>query len=166
MNLNKEKLLEIYKPYTSVLGPYKRKDGRMHVVLNDSDKQKSDKTKTKTISYPKALVESNIGKILEPGETIDHNDRDFTNNSRKNLIIRKLKDHIQLDALRVDPFPVNCLMCDFEFIPSKDQINNKPHATGPFCSRNCSGKYGSFVQNGGTRVERSGITKDYFKLNK
>lgn len=166
MELNKEKLLDLYKPYTSVLGPYKRKDGRMHVVLNDSAKPKTDKTKTKTISYPKALVESDIGKTLEPGETIDHDDRDFTNNSRENLVVRDLKKHAQLDALRVDPFPVNCVMCNFEFIPSTDQINNRVNAAGPFCSRSCSGKYGAFVQNGGPKMIRDNITKDYFKLDK
>ena len=56
MGLDKEKLLELYPSYDSVLGPYDRDDGRKHVVLNNSSLPTGAKGKLKTISYPKALV--------------------------------------------------------------------------------------------------------------
>jgi hypothetical protein len=37
---------------------------------------------------------------------------------------------------------------------------------GPFCSRICSGKYGSKIRNGGNKIGRSAIRKKYYKLEK
>ena len=45
MKLNKDNLLKLYPTYNSVLGPYTRPDGRMHVVLNDSSAPKGQKRK-------------------------------------------------------------------------------------------------------------------------
>ena len=87
MDLDKEKLLRLYPPYDSVLGPYKRSDGRMHVVLNNSNASKGEKGKTRTISYPKAIVESRLGRKLKPNEEIDHGDNDKTNNNTLNFKI-------------------------------------------------------------------------------
>src|ERR1035437_1072062 len=122
MELNKEKLLELYPNYTSVLGPYLRPDGRQHVVLNNTNASKGTKGKTKTISYRKAIVESNRGSRLLPNETVDHDNRMFEDNSESNLIVRDLVEHTQLDALRVEALPVDCPSCGESFIPSKHQI--------------------------------------------
>lgn len=87
MRFKSEDLLKLYPKYDSVLGPYKRKDGRKHIVLNDSSAAKGEKGKTKTISYPKAIMECRLGRRLLKDETVDHDDDDFTNNSKKNLQI-------------------------------------------------------------------------------
>ena len=171
MKLNKDNLLKLYPTYNSVLGPYTRPDGRMHVVLNDSSAPKGQKGKTRTISYPKAVVESNIGRTLLPNETIDHNDRDKTNHQENNLVIRGRSIHAALDAVRVTVDLVNCVECGKSFEPSKGQRNsqaskNGTEPAGPFCSRQCSGQYGARVQNGGTKLERQEVTKTYYRKDK
>lgn len=165
MELDREKLLELYPDYTSVLGPYTRKDNRQHVVLNNSNASKGTKGKTKTISYPKALVESNRGTKLLNNETIDHDNRIVSCNENDNLIIRDRENHSYLDALRVDVVAVECPVCQQEFIPSKDQRNSSNRA-GPFCSRTCSGKYGKSVQNGNSKLPRTQLIKDYSRIDK
>lgn len=171
MELDKVKLLELYPAYDSVLGPYLRPDGRKHIVLNNSSLSKGIKGKTKTISYPKAIVESNIGRTLLPNETIDHDDRDKMNNSSENLIIRDRSIHASLDAIKVQVEPVSCVQCGFKFEPSKAQrnsqaLNGGPEPAGPFCSRRCSGIYGANVQNGGEKLERQEIKKMYYREDK
>ena len=163
MELNKEKLLELYPEYTSVLGPYKRPDGRMHVVLNNSKASKGQKGKTKTISYPKALVESNIEERLSPNETIDHDNRDFTDNSEDNLKIRDRSDHAQHDATHVLILSTTCVECGKVFTPSTDQAKASVNNAGPFCSRRCTGKYGARVQNGGEVLERRLVEKVQYR---
>jgi len=160
-------ILDLYPPYTSVLGPYYRKDGRQHIVLNNENVAKGTKGKTKTISYPKALKEIELGRLLKAGETVDHHDRDFTNNSSDNLKVLDLVKHTSDDALRVKVEAVTCPECGTSFVPSKDQRNSQKLAiAGPFCGRVCSGKYGARVQNGGDRFGRSKIVKTYYKIEK
>ena len=134
--MNKEKLLELYPGYTSVLGPYIRPDGRKHIVLNNSNASKGTKGKTKTISYPKALKEIELERKLEPNETIDHHDRDFTNNDPKNLKVKSRSTHASEDALRVKVNNVTCPQCGSSFTPSVNQrnINNTENKiiAGPF----------------------------------
>jgi hypothetical protein len=64
----------MYPPYTTVLGPYKRPDGRQHIVLNNSSASKGTKGKTKTISYPKAIMEVHLNRRLSDNEEVDHVD--------------------------------------------------------------------------------------------
>ena len=84
------------------------------------------------------------------GLTVDHLDRDKTNDDLSNLVVRPRSEHIKLDATRVKVSPVLCPICGTEFIPSKAQ-RSKYHSerAGPFCSRSCAGKYGKSVQMGG-----------------
>lgn len=89
----KQFLLTLYPKYDNVLGPYKRKDGRQHLVLNDSTASRSDRRKTRTLSYPKALMECFLGKRLKKNQTVDHVDDDFTNNRRKNLQVLTRKQN-------------------------------------------------------------------------
>jgi hypothetical protein len=165
MNLKEEELLKLYPDYTKVLGPYKRKDNRKHIVLNNSNLPKGDKNKTKTISYPKALVESNIGRKLLPNETIDHNDRDFTNDSESNLIIKDKALHSSEDALRVKVEPIDCPVCLKSFVPTVHQRNNSVGA-GPFCSKSCVGIYRGYVGNGLKPIKRTELIKEYYRVEK
>jgi len=164
--MDKVVLLELYPGYTSVLGPYKRSDGRKHVILNNSNLPKKSKGKLRTISYPKALVEINRKARLQNNETIDHVDRNFLNDDLLNLEVKNRRYHASEDALRVEVFDVNCLGCGFEFTPSKDQRNAKKDIAGPFCSSQCSGIYGKLVQIGNKKLLRDEITKIYDRLDK
>lgn len=167
MELDKNKLLKLYPQYTSVLGPYKRSDGRKHIVLNNCSLPNGTKGKTKTISYPKALVESNLGRTLLPNETIDHHDRDKTNDDLNNLKIKNRSEHSSIDNIRVKVEPIECPQCGNTFTPTRHQITTRAESkAGPFCSRKCSGKYGKGVQNGDSPMDRNKIQKTYYQLNK
>lgn len=159
MNFN-EQLLSLYPPYTSVCGPYTRRDGRQHIVLNDSMKSKGEKGKTKTISYPKALMEVFLGRRLEENETVDHVDGNFSNNAPENLQVLDRKTHTVKDALRVRTNDLVCPICGTTFTPTKDQYKSpdKPH----FCSRKCSGIYGKRVQLGEEKILPQEIKKEYY----
>ena len=149
--LNKDKLLELYPEYDSVFGPYTRTDNRKHVILNNSKVPKGTKGKLRTISYPKALIESTIERKLLPNETIDHKDDDFTNDTITNLRILDRKEHCSNDAIKYQPTTLPCVQCGNPCDLSKEQIvnriaNAKIGKHGPFCSRSCSGKYGNMIQ--------------------
>lgn len=93
--MDKKKILKLYKEFSSVYGPYTRKDGRKHIVLHNTEKKIS-----KTISYPKALMEIELGKKLKPNMTVDHIDRNFNNDSLDNLRVIDRAEHCSQDALR------------------------------------------------------------------
>ena len=168
--MNKEKLLELYPDYTSVLGPYTRPDGRKHIVLNNSNASKGTKGKTKTISYPKALKEIELERKLNHDETVDHHDRDFTNDNNDNLKVKIRSLHASEDALRVKVEDVTCPQCGISFTPSLNQRNrNKTEnriIAGPFCSKQCSGLYGTNIQKGMTPFARTEVKKSYYRLDK
>ncbi|EKD22603.1 MAG: hypothetical protein ACD_84C00039G0010 [uncultured bacterium] len=166
--MDKETLLELYPEYTSVLGPYTRPDGRKHVVLNNANASKGTKGKTKTISYPKALVEINLKARLEDDETVDHDDRDFTNDDLTNLKVKVRGQHASEDALRVEEvFEVSCLGCGFIFVPSKEQTKKRSEGkAGPFCSRPCVSRYTAIIRKTGEKPTRDNITVVYGRVEK
>jgi hypothetical protein len=160
----KLKLFSLYPEYNRVTGPYLRKDGRKHIVLNNTFLSKDDKNKLRTVSWPKALVEVRENRRLLDNETVDHDDRDYTNDCLTNLIIRDRVEHIKLDVLRVGFAEIKCVWCECKFLyKNKDRHTRK---AGPFCSRKCAGEYGANVQNGGEKINRREIERKYFKLDK
>lgn len=167
--MDKEKLLELYPSYTSVLGPYTRNDGRKHIVLNNSNLPKGNKGKNRTISYPKALKEIALGKRLLPDETIDHHDRNVANDCLTNLKVKPLYEHASEDSLRIHVDPILCPICSVSFVPTIDQRNkmhNGVRPAGPFCSKRCAGVYGNSIRNGAEKIQRTEINKTYYRLEK
>lgn len=84
MEIEHEIILNLYPGYDSVLGPYLRKDGRKHIVLNNTEAPKGQKNKTKTISYPKALYETILNRRLNDNEEVDHKDGNKSNDHLNN----------------------------------------------------------------------------------
>jgi endogenous inhibitor of DNA gyrase (YacG/DUF329 family) len=148
----------------TVYGPYLRKDGRKHVCLIKHNEDGSIAAR-RTKSYPKYLVELHLGRKLAADETIDHQDRDHTNDEIGNLIVRKKSAHSKLDAVYVTVEDVKCGICKKFFTPSVNQRNNYKDA-GPFCSRKCKGRYGKSVQLTGVVSEREVINKTYYRADK
>ena len=122
--------MSVYDGY-KVYGPYYRKDGRQHVILAEVGLGR--KGKRITVSYPKFLVEEHIGRKLEPDETVDHIDGNFSNNSLDNLRIVPRKDHCRSHACCRKEIVKVCVICGKEFITH----NNKRVTCG---SRQCIGK--------------------------
>lgn len=132
-----------------IYGPYTRKDGRQHVIAVKNFKKK-------TISYPKFLMEKHLNRLLSKDETVDHIDKDFTNNSIDNLRVLYRREHIIEDVLRNKDVTVICAFCGKEFKISGSSLHcrnrkDKGH-TGYFCSKVCTGKYGKQVQLSGIKL--------------
>lgn len=126
-----------------VHGPYKRKDGRQIVIVIEDDGTK------RTISYPKWLLELQLGRRLDPNlETVDHIDSNFENNNFENLRIMPRNEHSREDTRRVKHVKFNCAWCKKEFERSPRLIRDKArkNKAGPFCSRQCAGKYSRKLQ--------------------
>lgn len=126
-----------------VHGPYKREDGRQIVVIVENNGTR------RTVSYPKWLMEMQVGRRLDPNlETVDHIDSNFDNNDISNLRIVPRDQHSADDTRRVKPVKFTCAWCNNEFERSPRLIRDKAkkNKAGPFCSRKCAGKYSRMLQ--------------------
>ena len=126
-----------------IYGPYKRKDGRKHIIIQNDNKKT-------TVSYPKWLMEQHLKRSLEPDETVDHVNRDFTDDRLENLTVKKRSVHTSDDSLRVQLVEIVCVWCIKKSFkkPGVLHHNSKQGKAGPFCGRSCAGKYGKSVQMG------------------
>jgi len=158
----KRAILELYPEFHRVTGPYMRKDGRQHIILNNTTKTKKEKGKLKTISYPKALIEAHFGRRLSPQGTIDHLNKDPLDNRIENLQVLSRSEHAKLDVRRRAPVEVACVTCGKILEATSSQIHNKSLVFS--CSKRCSGLYGQKVQVGKVEKpqERSHLTVEYF----
>ena len=141
-----------------VYGPYKRKDGRSHVVLVYPDGRK------KTVSYPKFLTENRINRYFLPNETVDHLNNNFNENEEKNIRIIERVEHIIDDVVRHEQKAFICPECGVKFFPKDmhDAVQaRKKNKAGPFCSRHCVGKYGKKVQLGAEKLKVELIKPSY-----
>lgn len=148
-----------------VFGPYTRKDGRQHVILQDVPGGYLE-----TVSYPKYLVEQRLGRKLDPDkETIDHIDGNWMNNDPTNLRIIPRVQHASEDVIRVKRIELPCVGCGIKVVrtPSDVRARAKRGKAGPFCSRSCAGKYGTTIQNGGEKLSaQQSIPSEYYKVKK
>lgn len=151
----------VYKEY-KVYGPYKRKDGRQHVVLVSKSK------KRKTVSYPKFIMEKHLNRYLDKNETIDHIDGDFNNNDLSNLQVLDRSIHVSLDVKRYSTQNFICPLCGVSFQLKGRKLhdaiwNRKKQKAGPFCSRSCAGKYAKSIQLDGEKLQIVQIVPKYTK---
>ena len=132
-----------YADNFKVHGPYKRPDGRQIVIVIDNN------GKRRTVSYPKWLMEMQVGRQLDPDtETVDHWDSNFENNDINNLRIMPREEHSSEDTRRVKHIKFECAWCNKEFERSPRLIRDKAkkNKAGPFCSRPCAGRYSRKLQ--------------------
>jgi hypothetical protein len=155
----------------SINGPYHRKDGRQHIILYGAGPKR--KARKLTVSYPKWLIEQHLGRELTEQETVDHKNRDFTDNNIDNLQVLDRATHSSLDAKRVKLVEVLCIRCGVVSIRNPRYIQNgsKQGKAGPFCGKSCAGKYGAEVQNGRENKlpTQKGIPvadREYYQLDK
>lgn len=132
-----------YADNFKVFGPYKRQDGRQLVIVVDNNSVR------RTISYPKWLLEMQLGRPLDPDlETVQHLDGDHSNNDDDNLKLMPREEHSAQDTRRVKNLKFNCAWCSSEFERSPRLIRDKAkkNKAGPFCSRSCAGRYSRMLQ--------------------
>lgn len=129
----------ITENYNIIYGPYKRADGRMHIVVYNSNTRNK-----KTISYPKYILMQNGYDISEDCH-VHHIDGDYSNNSIDNLQIVENKDHMSYHKKYEigQTVTLTCSFCgnDFEIDISKLRYRFRKNRKNVFCSRNCSGNY-------------------------
>jgi hypothetical protein len=133
-----------YEDNFKVWGPYKRQsDGRQIVIVVERNGKK------RTISYPKWLLECQLGRKLDKDlETAHHINGDVDDNSLDNLELIPRNEHSFNDTRRVKKVKLNCAWCDKEFERSPRLVRDKSKKSkaGPFCSRVCAGKYSRRLQ--------------------
>lgn len=132
-----------YEDKFRVYGPYKNYKGRKFVIIFDKN------NKRRTVSYPKWIMECHLGRELHPDlETVDHWDSNFENNDLSNLRIMPRDEHSANDTRRVKLLKFKCPICkkDFERSPRIIRLKAKTNSSGPFCSKQCSGKYSRLLQ--------------------
>lgn len=121
------------------------------------------------MSYPKWIMSQKLGKELKIDDTVDHIDRDFSNNITKNLQVLPRSRHAYLDVKRAVTLELHCPWCNRTFIAARRTYNRaiRLGRAGLFCSRVCAGKYGAKVQNGGHRIGPGNeVPLIYYKLSK
>jgi len=142
-----------------VYGPYTRKsDGREVVRL------KLTNGKFKMKSYARYLKEIELGRELDRNEeTVDHKNRVHTDNDSDNLQILTRSENASKSVLRREEVVDNCVYCGLQFKLSVYQVRERSRGkAGPFCSRQCVGKYGRSVQDGsGDKLPPNNITVTY-----
>ena len=121
-----------------VYGPYKRKDGREHVIHYDG-------VTRRTQSYPRYLMEQYLGRELEDWEQVDHINDDPTDNRLENLQILSGPDNVRKSVKGEEIGTFICPTClnEFELVMRQYRANQlKQGKSGPFCSKSCAGHVG------------------------
>ena len=142
-----------------VYGPYERKNGRKFVILLFKDGTRT------TRQYARYLMEQELGRELTSDEEVDHRDRNHTNDEISNLRVISKEQHKDEDQKRRIPVEWKCPLCDEKFVLDAKQENDafqkrKQGKAGPFCSKQCAGRYGAEVRFG----KRKPIEVDYEKF--
>lgn len=127
-----------------MLGPYVNNKGRLFIIVKENNSYK-------TISYPRYLMEQELGRPLAADEDVHHKDGDYLNNDIDNLEIRKRGEHQREHSLKY-PLEIKsiCSECGKEFILTREQRNKFLQGKSKrfFCSRRCAGICGRKEQLG------------------
>lgn len=125
---------------------YKCKDGRTRAYIKETKK---------VISYPRLLLEEKIGRELYKNEQVHHIDGNPLNNNIDNLEVSLLGEHQRYHSpSKYFDIVAVCAWCGKEFTWTAVQQrrhygnrNRRREVGKPFCSKSCSGTYGTYIQN-------------------
>jgi hypothetical protein len=143
-----------------VYGPYlSKQDNRLRIIVKFPNGNKT------TISYPKYLVEINLNRYLTKSETIQHLDGNPLNNDLSNLIILEKNYHAKIDAKRRYDVIATCQWCKKDFSIKGNILSQryrKDRQSNSFCSKQCTGKYGAFVQKTNVKFPKIEFEREYY----
>lgn len=138
---------------------YHGKDGRLRVYVYDTGK---------TISYPKYLMEKELGRKLSPNELVHHKDENPLNNKIDNLEIKSRSKHSADHMQKYFDTTAICGWCGKEFNWSalqqqrfySERRTGRHTSNTPFCSRECSGKYARHFQENNPAASKRRLTDE------
>lgn len=143
-------VIDVIKDIEKVYGPYLIEQlestnyGRKQVIVHYKDGSR------RTFLLSRHLMEQHLGRRLLPDETVDHKDRDKTNDDISNLQILSRSEHTKKDIKRIKKVEITCIFCGNKAQKNARDLDRgaKLGKAGPFCSKKCVGRYGAEVQNG------------------
>lgn len=124
-------------------------------ICNDGRVRAYNKNTHSVISYPRILMEENLGRPLMPYEQVHHKDENPLNNDIDNLQIELLGPHQRYHSTKYYDTTAICTYCGrvFDWTAKQQKYfysnmsrKNGCTRTGPFCSKQCSGRYGKHEQ--------------------
>lgn len=138
------KLEQLY-PNTRWYGPYTGLFGRKYVVCRETREGKAVKSgKSFSMSFARAKVQANLGRILTVTEEVDHIDGNCTNDELDNLQVLSTGEHRSKTAQEVSlkcnkRTTEECPCCSKNFVcgPFRKRIAEEK-GRHPCCSRKCS----------------------------
>lgn len=116
-----------------------QKDGRSRIVIVDDSGNHTSK------SYPRFLIEKELGRELLPNEDVHHKDGDVTNNDIDNLEVILHGEHQKIHSTKYYDTEETCCICGKKFIFTGIQWRGyySDLKRGKYrnitCSRHCSG---------------------------
>lgn len=122
---------------SKVYGPYRRPDGRQHVIHYDGKHKR-------TQSYPRYLMEQHLGRSLESWEEVDHINNDPTDDRIENFQLLTKPENIKKSAKKAEWDFCICPTCKVDFFARSAVVrgNRKQGKRGPYCSKKCAGLAG------------------------
>ena len=99
-------------------------------------------------SYPRILMEQNLGRPLEPDEDVHHIDGNPLNNELSNLKVVKHGEHQKEHSIKYVSTVETCVVCGKSYImtgPKWARVNadiNRGRPRTLTCSKSCAGKAG------------------------
>ena len=126
-------------------GPYKHSMGYIfYIEIYESGKRKS-------VLEHNDVMERIIGRKLTVCEEVHHKDKNRSNNSPDNLVLKDRTIHRREHALEQgesEVLQLKCVECgkDFDRKANYERHNiKKGRKEGPFCGKKCAGKYFSRI---------------------
>ena len=124
---------------------YKGRDGRLRIYIQQEKR---------LMSYPKYLMEQELGHSLMPNEEVHHKDENPLNNDLTNLEVRMHGEHQAEHATKYYDITAVCGWCGKEFLWTSTQQSHfysnqrirETTSNTPFCSRQCAGKHNRHFQ--------------------
>lgn len=127
----------------SIKSTYKCKDGRWRAYCVDKY------GKPHVVSYPRILMEKNLGRPLKPNEDVHHIDGNVDNNEFCNLQVVLHGEHQRKHSVKYVDTIERCIICGKSFVRATNEwarfysdFHRNPNRTIT-CSKSCAGKAGS-----------------------